>query len=53
MLGQTIRKWSPQWVETSDPLLTRKFVGTIIEGDFSVEDHLNDEVREERYLGLP
>jgi hypothetical protein len=52
MLGRTIRKLSPQWIETSDPLLTRKFVGTILEGDLTVEDQ-DDEVRKVRCLILP
>ncbi len=43
---QTIRKLSPQWLETTDVLVAAEFMAAIIEEDLAVEDQLNDEVRE-------
>ncbi len=43
---QTIRKLSPQWIETTDLQVAGEFMATIIEDDLAVEDQLNDEVRE-------
>ena len=43
---QTIRKLSPQWIETTDLQVASEFMATIIEDDLAIEDQLNDEVRE-------
>ena len=43
---QTIRKLSPQWIETTDLQVAGEFMSGIIEDDLAVEDQLNDEVRE-------
>jgi hypothetical protein len=43
---QTIRKLSPQWIETTDLQVAAEFMAGIIEDDLAVEDQLNDEVRE-------
>jgi hypothetical protein len=43
---QTIRKLSPQWIETTDLQVAGDFMATIIEDDLAIEDQLNDEVRE-------
>jgi hypothetical protein len=43
---QTIRKLSPQWIETTDLTVAGEFMATIIEDDLAIEDQLNDEVRE-------
>ena len=43
---QTIRKLSPQWIETTDMQVAGEFMSGIIEEDLAVEDQLNDEVRE-------
>lgn len=43
---QTIRKLSPQWIETTDMQVAGEFMSSIIEDDLAVEDQLNDEVRE-------
>ncbi len=43
---QTIRRLSPQWIETTDLQVAGEFMATIIEDDLAVEDQLNDEVRE-------
>jgi len=43
---QTIRKLSPQWLETTDLQVAAEFMAAIIEEDLAVEDQLNDEVRE-------
>ncbi len=43
---QTIRKLSPQWLETTDVQVAAEFMAAIIEEDLAVEDQLNDEVRE-------
>ena len=43
---QTIRKLSPQWIETTDMQVAGEFMSGIIEADLAVEDQLNDEVRE-------
>ena len=43
---QTIRKLSPQWLETTDLQVAAEFLAAIIEDDLAVEDQLNDEVRE-------
>ena len=43
---QTIRKLSPQWLETTDLQVAAEFMAGIIEDDLAIEDQLNDEVRE-------
>ena len=43
---QTIRKLTPQWLETTDLQVAAEFMAAIIEEDLAVEDDLNDEVRE-------
>ena len=43
---QTIRKLSPQWIETTDLQVAGEFMAVIIEDDLAIEDQLNDEVRE-------
>jgi len=43
---QTIRKLSPQWLETTDLQNSAEFMAGIIEEDLAIEDQLNDEVRE-------
>src|ERR1022692_4416193 len=44
--GQTIRKLSPLWLETTDLHVAAEFMASIIEEDLAIEDQLNDEVRE-------
>ena len=43
---QTIRKLSPQWLETTDLQVAAEFMAVIIEEDLAIEDQLNDEVRD-------
>src|SRR5215813_9889913 len=43
---QVVRRLSPVWVETTDALVAADFVATLVEEDLSIEDRLNDEVRE-------
>ena len=43
---QIVKKLSPQWIETTDPNVAAAFVGEIVEEDLSIEDRLNDEVRD-------
>src|SRR5881396_1290370 len=43
---QIIRKLTPQWVETTDPQVAADFIAEVIDEDLSVEDRLNDEVRD-------
>lgn len=43
---QIIKRMSPLWIESSDPLLAAEFIAGTIETDLAVEDQLNDEVRE-------
>jgi hypothetical protein len=43
---QMVKKLSPQWIETTDPQVAAAFIGDVMEEDLSVEDRLNDEVRE-------
>jgi hypothetical protein len=44
--AQVVRRLSPVWVETTDPQVASEFVANLIEEDLSIEDRLNDEVRE-------
>jgi len=43
---QIVEKLSPRWIETTDPRTAAAFVSTVIQDDLSVEDRLNDEVRD-------
>ena len=43
---QTIKKLSPQWLETTDPHVAAEFMANIVEEDLAIEDQLNDEVRD-------
>src|SRR5438034_10700536 len=43
---QIVRKLTPQWIETTDNLVAAEFIAAVVEEDLSVEDRLNDEVRE-------
>ena len=43
---QVIRRLTPQWIETTDNQVAAEFIATVVEEDLSVEDRLNDEVRE-------
>ena len=43
---QIIRKLTPVWIETTDSAVASEFIAGIIEEDLSVEDRLNDEVRD-------
>jgi len=43
---QVVRKLTPQWIETTDNQVAAEFIATVVEEDLSVEDRLNDEVRE-------
>jgi hypothetical protein len=43
---QAVTKLSPKWIETTNHAIAASFVGSVIEEDLSIEDQLNDEVRE-------
>jgi len=43
---QIVDKLSPKWIETTDPHTAAGFVSTVIYDDLSIEDRLNDEVRD-------
>ena len=43
---QVIRKLTPQWIEITDNQVAADFIAEVVEEDLSVEDRLNDEVRE-------
>jgi hypothetical protein len=43
---QIIKKLTPQWIETTDAQVAADFIATVVEEDLSVEDRLNDEVRD-------
>ena len=43
---QVIRRLTPQWIETTDNQVAADFIATVVEDDLSVEDRLNDEVRD-------
>ncbi len=43
---QIVKKLTPQWIETTDNLVAAEFIATVVEEDLSIEDRLNDEVRE-------
>ena len=43
---QIIKKLTPVWIETTDSVVASEFVANVIEEDLSIEDRLNDEVRD-------
>jgi hypothetical protein len=43
---QIVKKLTPQWIETTDNLVAADFIAAVVEEDLSIEDRLNDEVRE-------
>src|SRR5579864_4283635 len=43
---QIVRKLTPQWIEITDTSVAAEFIASVVEEDLSVEDRLNDEVRE-------
>jgi hypothetical protein len=43
---QIVKKLTPQWIETTDPQVAAEFVANVVEEDLTVEDRLNDEVRD-------
>src|SRR5215469_7079525 len=43
---QIVKKLSPTWIETGDPNAAAAFVSEVVEEDLTVEDRLNDEVRD-------
>jgi uncharacterized protein len=43
---QIVKKLTPQWIETTDNQVAAEFLATVVEEDLSIEDRLNDEVRE-------
>ena len=43
---QIVRKLTPQWIETTDNMVAAEFIATVVEEDLSIEDRLNDEVRD-------
>jgi hypothetical protein len=43
---QIVKKLTPQWIETTDAGVASDFVAVVIEEDLSIEDRLNDEVRD-------
>jgi hypothetical protein len=43
---QVVKKLAPQWIEVTDAQVAADFVAGVIEEDLSIEDRLNDEVRD-------
>ena len=43
---QVIRKLTPQWIEITDNQVAADFIAEVVEEDLSIEDRLNDEVRD-------
>lgn len=43
---QIVRKLTPKWIEITDNQVAAEFIAVVVEEDLSVEDRLNDEVRE-------
>lgn len=43
---QIVKKLTPQWIETTDAHVAAEFIATVMEEDLSIEDRLNDEVRD-------
>ena len=46
MSRQVVAKLTPRWIETTDSQSAAAYVSSVIEDDLSIEDKLNDEVRE-------
>jgi hypothetical protein len=44
--SQIVKKLTPQWIETTDNLVAADFIAVVVEEDLSIEDRLNDEVRD-------
>jgi len=43
---QIVKKLTPVWIETTDPQVAAEFIATVVEEDLTIEDRLNDEVRD-------
>ena len=43
---QIVNKLTPRWIETTDNQVAAEFIANVVEDDLSIEDKLNDEVRE-------
>ena len=43
---QIVKKLTPQWIETTDNQVAAEFIASVVEEDLSIEDRLNDEVRD-------
>src|SRR5436305_8170364 len=43
---QMVKKLTPTWIETTDPAVAAEFIANVIEEDLTIEDRLNDEVRD-------
>ncbi len=43
---QIVKKLTPVWIETTDATVAAEFIANVIEEDLSIEDRLNDEVRD-------
>ena len=43
---QIIKNLTPKWIETTDNQVAAEFIAAVVEEDLSIEDRLNDEVRE-------
>ena len=43
---QIVKKLTPAWIETTDNLVAADFIAVVVEDDLSIEDKLNDEVRD-------
>ena len=43
---QIVNKLTPRWIETTDNQVAAEFIANVVEEDLSIEDRLNDEVRE-------
>src|SRR6266496_6814970 len=43
---QIVKKLTPQWIETTDNMVAAEFIAVVVEEDLSIEDRLNDEVRD-------
>ena len=43
---QIVKKLTPQWIETTDTQVAADFIAIVVEEDLSIEDRLNDEVRD-------
>lgn len=46
MSRQVVAKLTPRWIETTNPQSAADYVAEVIEEDLSIEDKLNDEVRD-------